>query len=130
MKKYCAMVVAIIFVGVAASALAGDTVTGVWRNPNVNGHLIIIAQDGKKVYAAAYQDVGGVSAAVIAYQIGQMEGNVLTLKSKAVRKPTSSFGGTDSLTTLSYTLSADGNTLSGTWKNDQGEGPDKIIRVK
>jgi hypothetical protein len=48
MKKLLSMLVAVFFIGVAVSVLAGDKVTGIWTSPDVPGHLIIIAQNGNE----------------------------------------------------------------------------------
>ena len=45
MKKLLSMLIVLFFIGVAVSALAGDTVTGAWKNPDIPGNLMMLAQN-------------------------------------------------------------------------------------
>ena len=128
MKKVFTMLVAvsIVFIGYAI-ALAADA-TGVWRYDGMPDSVVIICQDRDHIYIAAQHALNGQPAAVISYGQGTIEGNKINITFKVVRRPNSNWGGTDGITQQDLTISADSKVISGTWKNDVGQGTAATLR--
>ena len=119
----------LMLVAVSAKALAAD-VTGVWRYEGLPDSEVTIAQDGNLVYICAHHGLNGAPAAVISYGIGVIDGDKIKLQFKVVRRPNSTWGGATGVTYQELTVSPDGKTINGTWRNDSGSGTAaKLVRV-
>jgi len=122
----------LMLVAVSSKTLAAD-VTGVWRYEGLPDSEVTIAQDGNLVYISAHHGVNsapGAPAAIISYGIGVIDGDKIKVQFKVVRRPTPTWGGTNGVTYQDLTVSPDGKTVTGTWRNDVGQGPAaKLIRV-
>ena len=114
---------------VSTKALGAD-VTGLWRYEEIPDSQVIISQDGNVLYISACHALNGAPAAVISYGIGVIDGDKIKLQFKAVRRPNSTWGGANGVTYEELTVSPDGKTITGTWRNDVGQGAAaKLIRV-
>jgi hypothetical protein len=116
-------------VTVSSKALAAD-VTGVWQYEGLPDSEVTIAQDGNLVYISAHHGVNGTPAAIISYAIGVIDGDKIKVQFKVVRRPTPTGGGSNGVTYQDLTVSPDGKTITGTWRNDSGSGTAaRLIRV-
>ena len=69
-------------------------------------------------------------AAIISYGIGVIDGGKIKVQFKVVRRPTSTWGGSNGVTYQDLSVSPDGESITGTWRNDSGSGAAaKLIRV-
>ena len=133
-KKSARVAVFCLFtlVAVSAKALAAD-VTGVWRYEGLPGSEVTIAQDDNLIYVCAHHGIDGTAnspAAVISYGVGVIDGDKIKIQFKVVRRPTPTWGGTNGVTYQDLTVSPDGKTITGTWRNDSGSGTAaKLVRV-
>ena len=122
----------LVLVAVSAKVLAAD-VTGVWRYEGLPDSEVTIAQDGNLVYICAHHGVNstpGAPAAVISYGIGVIDDDKIKVQFKVVRRPTPTWGGSNGVTYQDLSVSPDGKTITGTWRNDVGSGAAaKLIRV-
>ena len=119
----------LILLAVSSKALAAD-VTGVWRYEGLPDSEVTIAQDGNLIYICAHHGFNGTPAAIISYAVGIIEGNKIKVQFKVVRRPNSTWGGSNGVAYQDLTVSPDGNTIAGTWRNDSGSGTAaKLIRV-
>ena len=126
-NKILMMVVLSIFC-MLSTAYAAD-ITGVWRFDGYPDSRVILSFDKGKLFYAAYHEYGGKQGAVIGHGQGTFDGKKAIFGSTASRRPTPTWGGANNYTTMELLLSDDGNTLSGTWKNDVGQGPQKLFRL-
>lgn len=108
-------------------ASAADA-TGVWRYDGMPDSVVIICQDQKRIFIAAQHELNGQPASIISYAQGTIDGNKLAIKFKVVRRPNATWGGASGITEQDLALSADGNTITGTWKNDLGQGTAAVLR--
>ena len=122
MKKVFAMLVAIAIVCIGFSIASAADATGVWKYDGMPDSVIIICQDQNKIFIAAQHALNGKPAAVISYAQGTIDGNKINITFKGVRRPNSTWGGTDAVTPQKLIISSDGNVITGTWKNNVGEG--------
>ena len=119
----------LMLLAVSLEAMAAD-VTGVWRYESLPDSEVIITQDGSLLYICAYHGLNGAPAAVISYAVGIIEGNEIKAQFKVVRRPTSTWGGSNGVTYQDLAVSPDGKSITGTWRNDSGSGTAaKLIRV-
>lgn len=119
----------LILLAVSSRALAAD-VTGVWQYESMPDSQVIISQDGNLLHICAYHGLNGVPAAIISYGIGVIDGDKIKLQFKVVRRPNSTWGGSNGVTYQDLTVSSDGKTITGTWRNDSGSGTTaKLVRV-
>lgn len=69
-------------------------------------------------------------AAIISCGIGVTDGGKIKVQFKVVRRPTSTWGGANGVTYQDLSVSPDGKSITGTWRNDSGSGAAaKLIRV-
>ena len=119
-------------VAVCSEALAAD-VTGVWRYEGLPDSEVTIAQDGSLIYLCVHHGLAGSAggpAAIIGYAVGIIDGNKIKAQFKVVRRPNSTWGGSNGVTYQDLTVSPGGTTITGTWRNDSGSGATaKLIRV-
>jgi hypothetical protein len=129
-KNFMMAIFGLLFlVAVSSKALAAD-VTGVWRYEGMPDSEVTIAKDGNLVYMSAHHGVNGTPAAIISYAVGIIDGNKIKVQFKVVRRPSSTWGGSNGVTYQDLTVSPDGTTITGTWRNDSGSGAAaKLIRV-
>jgi hypothetical protein len=121
----------VLCLSMATMACAADfNLTGVWTYPHVPNSVQIISQSGNDVYSAVYHQLDGNPAGIVGHTIGKVQGNKMTWKSTVTRRPNSTWGGANGVTMQYFTISPDGNTLNGTWKNDQGEGTFILKKVQ
>ena len=119
----------LILAVVSSKALAAD-VKGVWRYEGLPNSEVTIAQDGNLLYMSAHHGINGTPAAIISYGIGVIDGDKIHVQFKVVRRPTPTWGGSNGVTYQDLTVSPDGKTITGTWRNDTGSGAAaKLIRV-
>jgi hypothetical protein len=119
----------LILLAVSSRTLAAD-VTGVWQYESMPDSVVTIAQDGNVLYICAYHGLNGVPAAIISYGIGVIDGDKIKLQFKVVRRPNSTWGGSNGVTYQDLIVSPDGKTITGTWRNDSGQGTAaKLTRV-
>jgi len=116
-------------VAVSSKAFAAD-VTGVWRYEGLSDSEMTIAQDGNLVYICVHHGLNGAPAAVIGYAVGIIDGDKIRAQFKVVRRPNSTWGGSNGVSYQDLTVSPDGKSITGTWRNDSGSGAAaKLIRV-
>ena len=116
-------------VALSSKALAAD-VTGIWRYEGLPDSEVIITQDGSLLHICAYHGLNGAPAAIISYGIGVIDGDRIKVQFKVVRRPTPTWGGSNGVTYQDLSVSPDGKTITGTWRNDSGSGAAaKLIRV-
>jgi hypothetical protein len=121
-----------MLLAVSAKSLAAD-ITGVWRYEDLPGSEVTIAQDGNLIYICAHHGVGsgsGSPAAVISYGLGVIDGDKIKVQFKVVRRPTPTWGGSAGVTYEDLIVSSDGKEITGTWRNDAGQGAAaRLVRV-
>ncbi|MBZ5672072.1 MAG: hypothetical protein LAO04_20400 [Acidobacteriia bacterium] len=119
----------LILVAASSSTFAAD-ITGVWQYESMPDSTVTIAQDGSALHVCAYHGLNGTPAAIISYGTGTIDGSTTKLKFKVVRRPNSTWGGSTGVTYQDLTVSPDGKTITGTWRNDLGQGTAaKLVRV-
>ena len=132
-KSVMVAVFGLLMLLVVSTKGLGADVTGVWRYEGLPDSEVTIAQDGNLVYISAHHGISsapGAPAAVISYGIGVIDGDKIEVQFKVVRRPNSTWGGANGVTYEDLTVSPDGKTLGGTWRNDVGQGAAaKLIRV-
>ena len=130
MKKYFVMLVAVSFFLIGATVSSSADLTGVWRYTNQSEEGVeVFSQDGENVISVGYHSANGVPAAVIGQSIGTVKGNVYNRRSKVTRRPNTTWGGAGGITYQDFTISPDGKSIQGTWKNDAGQGIVSMIRI-
>lgn len=118
----------IIALVLATLTLHAADITGVWRYDGMPDSTVIICQEGTKVVIAAQHPYEGKSSAIIFSGIGTFDGEKISIDLKIVRRPTPTYGGSNGITHEDLVLSADGATLTGSWRNDIGQGAAAVLR--
>jgi hypothetical protein len=128
MKKVFAMFISLSIVCIGYTIASAANATGVWGVDGMPDAVVIICQDQNKILLVAHQAQNGQPAAVISYAQGIIEGNKINLTFKVVRRPNSTPGGASGVTHQNLVLSADGKVITGTYKNDTGQGTASTLR--
>lgn len=131
MKKIFAMLVAVSFVLIGITLVSAADLTGVWRYTNQSEEGVeVFSQDGDKIISVGYHSLNGVPAAVVGQSIGTVKGNVYNRRCKVTRRPNKTWGGASGITDQEFTISPDGKSIQGTWKNDAGQGSVSMTMVQ
>jgi len=110
------------------AALAGDSISGLWEEVSTPEHkssVVIFSQEGETIHVASYWEFRGQK--VVWHGKGTRKGNLVKYSYSTTRGPSKwePYGVHD------LTLSKDGKTMTGTWKNQKKQsGPLKFIRKK
>lgn len=130
MKKILTVLIAVSFVLIGATILSAADLTGVWRYTNQSEEGVeVFSQDGVNVISVGYHSLNGVPAAVIGQSIGTVKGNVYNRRCKVTRRPNTTWGGASGITYQDFTISPDGKSIQGTWRNDGGQGAVSMVRI-
>jgi hypothetical protein len=127
-KKVFATFFAVSIFCIGCTIASAADATGVWRYDGMPDSAVIICQDQNQIYITAQHALNGQPAAVISYAQGTIEGNIITITFKAVRRPSSTWGGANGVTYQNLNISGDGKVITGTWKNDLGQGTAAPLR--
>jgi hypothetical protein len=128
MKKVFAIFVTVSIVFISYTLAAAADATGVWRYDGMPDSVVIICQDQNKIYISAQHELNGQPAAVISYGQGTITGSKINLTFRIARRPNSTWGGASGVTYQDLVLSVDGKVISGTWRNDSGQGTAATLR--
>jgi hypothetical protein len=110
------------------AASAADPISGLWKEVSTPKHensYVVFSQDAGMLFVARYWEFEGTS--IVWHGIELVWGNQVEYAYKSTRIRS----GWDPIGKHEMTLSSDGKTLTGTWKNSRGEsGPLKFIKIK
>ena len=129
-RIFCAAAVcaALSLAGWISAASAADPISGLWKEVSTPKHensYVVFSQDAGMLFVTCYWEFEGTP--IVWHGVGSAWGNQVEYAYKSTRIRS----GWDPIGKHELTLSADGKTLSGTWKNTRGEsGPLKFIRIK
>jgi hypothetical protein len=127
MLKAVLRTLAVALACLCTPALAGDA-TGVWQYDGMPDSQVIICQDQGRLVITGHHGLNGQPAAVISYGEGRIQGDRINVKFKVVRRPNGTWGGASGITFQDLVLSPDGNAITGTWRNDTGQGAAATLR--
>jgi hypothetical protein len=126
---YVAAVFAVLsLAGGIQVATAADSISGLWKEVSTPKHensYVVFSQDAGLLFVTCYWEFEGTP--IVWHGVGSAWGNQVeyAYKSTKIRS------GWDPVGKQEMTLSPDGKTLTGTWKNTRGEsGPLKFIKIK